>query len=710
LASAFFCCIVALIIGTILFDAAKEKIMDAAGTLKPVVDAMFAELTVLGFIGLLTFVMARTGFLSATSAQVFQTSNSASAEEIKENKDRIPEMFEKLHMMLFLVMVIFVLEVGLLIWSVKWIRKRWEAIEKIKESPEAQSKALKAYDECENMEPTNADANLFVEDAGCCQNSNIRPDTYLDYLALRAEFISPRNASNKLVDRDFDFLEYLDLALMKTLAKLITITALEWIVLLTIILVLFIIHILMDCSIEALQCVVTLVMYILAIMLVLLEAKLMKIKKALVCRPKAREFLVNEVQLSAAGSKGTNATVGTSGTVPETKDSAADEVDKPHQGESSPEGPGASSDNGSSTGAGKGAGMDPGYGTHDNGDAESSPMVASVVAPADDESTTLLVQDATLPAFLSQDQLLHLPWWAKCCGIQHFPNKHQSLFWLHEKGPAANLRFLQVVLVCLAIYIPVFAQTLASFTKEYMWVYVVFVFVAILPVPVIFYKTKTVLQLQLLVTNVEMLVDRTIVQESKLKQHSKKVLSLMSTINGLRKKAEVFKTADVVLSADSQRASLLDNADPLKKQEYESLFNVYDKDKSNALDAHEMASFLESLGIAQAGVMAQSLCDKLDLDKTGTVDKEEFVSYMLITDAINKKPENPEEVAASLFALFDENGDGDVSREEMKGKLATFGLALNDEEIAMLMRELDSDGTGLIDVVDFKDMLLKHGL
>ena len=26
--------------------------------------------------------------------------------------------------------------------------------------------ALKAYDECENMEPTNADANLFVEDAG----------------------------------------------------------------------------------------------------------------------------------------------------------------------------------------------------------------------------------------------------------------------------------------------------------------------------------------------------------------------------------------------------------------------------------------------------------------------------------------------------------------------------------------------------------------
>ena len=41
--------------------------------------------------------------------------------------------------------------------------------------------------------------------------------------------------------------------------------------------------------------------------------------------------------------------------------------------------------------------MDPGYGTHDNGDAESSPMVASVVAPADDESTTLLVQDLHAP-------------------------------------------------------------------------------------------------------------------------------------------------------------------------------------------------------------------------------------------------------------------------------------------------------------------------
>ena len=50
------------------------------------------------------------------------------------------------------------------------------------------------------------------------------------------------------------------------------------------------------------------------------------------------------------------------------------------------------------------------------------------------------------------------------------------------------------------------------------------------------------------------------------------------------------------------------------------------------------------------------------------------------------------------FAVFDKNGDGQISAEELKQVMASLGEKLNDEEVKMMISEADRDGDGQVSV------------
>jgi hypothetical protein len=63
-ANTLFVMVVVLIALSVLFELGKEALENHAHPMKEIVDALFGELTVLGFIGLLTFLTVRTGWSS----------------------------------------------------------------------------------------------------------------------------------------------------------------------------------------------------------------------------------------------------------------------------------------------------------------------------------------------------------------------------------------------------------------------------------------------------------------------------------------------------------------------------------------------------------------------------------------------------------------------------------------------------------------------
>ena len=55
-----------------------------------------------------------------------------------------------------------------------------------------------------------------------------------------------------------------------------------------------------------------------------------------------------------------------------------------------------------------------------------------------------------------------------------------------------------------------------------------------------------------------------------------------------------------------------------------------------------------------------------------------------------------------MFKELDENGDGKLSKEEvLKGYEKTFGVAINEEEVDKMFKEIDVDGNGTIDYTEF---------
>lgn len=54
-----------------------------------------------------------------------------------------------------------------------------------------------------------------------------------------------------------------------------------------------------------------------------------------------------------------------------------------------------------------------------------------------------------------------------------------------------------------------------------------------------------------------------------------------------------------------------------------------------------------------------------------------------------------------LFKEFDADQSNYLSKDELKGALASLGITLTDVQLEELMKEVDLDGNGVIDIDEF---------
>ncbi|XP_051178396.1 calmodulin-like protein 4 [Lolium perenne] len=59
------------------------------------------------------------------------------------------------------------------------------------------------------------------------------------------------------------------------------------------------------------------------------------------------------------------------------------------------------------------------------------------------------------------------------------------------------------------------------------------------------------------------------------------------------------------------------------------------------------------------------------------------------------------------FSLFDKNGDGCISLEELAAVTRSLGLEPTEQELNDMMREVDTDGNGIIDFQEFLNLIAR---
>ncbi len=136
-------------------------------------------------------------------------------------------------------------------------------------------------------------------------------------------------------------------------------------------------------------------------------------------------------------------------------------------------------------------------------------------------------------------------------------------------------------------------------------------------------------------------------------------------------------------------------------QEIKEAFNVFDKDNDGFITIKELGTVMRSLGHNPTEGELQDMIKLYDKDESGTIDFPEFLDLM----TTKMKETELEEQLIETFKVFDRDGNGLLSGQELKYVMAVVGEVLTDQEVDELIKQADVDGDGFINYQEFVKMM-----
>merc|ERR1712048_320980 len=127
-----------------------------------------------------------------------------------------------------------------------------------------------------------------------------------------------------------------------------------------------------------------------------------------------------------------------------------------------------------------------------------------------------------------------------------------------------------------------------------------------------------------------------------------------------------------------------------------------DLDHDGRLTNAELKQGIANSGIKHLGSELEKVMLSLDTDGSGSIDYSEFLAA-----AIDKKVYLQDDVCWSAFHVFDRNGDGHISVQELQQVLASGDVetAMGSKAVQQLLKDIDTDGNGTIEFSEFMAMM-----
>ncbi|KAL2485383.1 Calmodulin-like protein 5 [Abeliophyllum distichum] len=141
--------------------------------------------------------------------------------------------------------------------------------------------------------------------------------------------------------------------------------------------------------------------------------------------------------------------------------------------------------------------------------------------------------------------------------------------------------------------------------------------------------------------------------------------------------------------------------------ELKRVFEMFDQNGDGRITKKELNDSLEKMGIFIPDVELTQMIEKIDVNADGCVDIDEFdVLYQTIMDE-----KDEDEDMRDAFNVFDQNGDGFITVDELKSVLASLGLkqGRTAEDCKKMIMKVDVDGDGVVNFAEFKQMMKGGG-
>mmetsp|Transcript_56518 Transcript_56518/g.128157 ORF Transcript_56518/g.128157 Transcript_56518/m.128157 type:complete len:755 (+) Transcript_56518:129-2393(+) len=713
-ASSIFFIILALVVLTIAFDLGQDFVLESAiKQMRPVVRQLFAEMTILGFLSICTFIATNSGLLEDLS------------EIVMGDEESLIELIEKIHYTLFMVMVIFIAEVLGLLSLGNSLVKKWKQLNEV---------SIKLAGACDvdaevrlgSKLPPHVEGQTVLRPAGgkAWQAAlgkdklpeNITAREALLFWGMRREFILDRNVlpphrptpPNKRISRDFEYSNYLECALSRDLTEIVHVEANTWITVVclagtwSLLLIPLWEHTFWFCLLWVVCSYGTLLFCAWALNHVRgIELDLIDPKAAAALKVLARGGTISEAahefqsETTARPASPETGLKQKSPTVPP-------EWEKKSSFEPLQERVG-------------GASMMVDHETRNiifpDQEQEAEKM---------DEETDAGAED--VGGYISPG---HLPAWAikpdvpteKRGPLMRFlfgraPNKFHRLFVFQENGHDSHIYICRLLLVFQAIYLSILIAFVAPEAERLGHHPALFLVFGILPLLIFPALAGPMVRIACHVGAVGSYRDKSLVKSIVDGAQRKKMAKLLLTLNSVRKQMSHAKTKVATLNADMPQLP----ADEIAS--IERVFDLYDDNKTGELNHDELKGLMRSLGSEfpsdpeEEAAEVAALLQVLDEDNSGSISKQEFIAWSIASRSETLAGSNDtetdlhvDEVAKEIFDMFDEDKTGKITMKELHDGFVKFGVRVSDEDFAVLARALDKDESGDVDLKEFEGVL-----
>ncbi|KAK7400807.1 hypothetical protein VNO78_12114 [Psophocarpus tetragonolobus] len=160
----------------------------------------------------------------------------------------------------------------------------------------------------------------------------------------------------------------------------------------------------------------------------------------------------------------------------------------------------------------------------------------------------------------------------------------------------------------------------------------------------------------------------------------------------LRKPSRLF-------SRDRQNSGLKSTFLQPNADEMKQVFDKFDSNKDGKISQQEYKATMKALGMEDSIHEVPNIFRVVDLDGDGFINFKEFMEAQNMGGGVRTMD------IQSAFRTFDRNGDGKISAEEVKEMLGRLGERCSIEDCRRMVRAVDIDGDGMVDMDEFTTMM-----
>lgn len=136
--------------------------------------------------------------------------------------------------------------------------------------------------------------------------------------------------------------------------------------------------------------------------------------------------------------------------------------------------------------------------------------------------------------------------------------------------------------------------------------------------------------------------------------------------------------------------------------EWWEAFCLFDKDGNGEIDKNELGTVLRGLGQNPTNAELEDMIKDADLTGDSLINFNEFIIQMIKKE---RHTVDPNEELIEAFKVFDKDGNGFITAEELRNVMKNLGEQMSDEDCQEMLDAADIDGDNKISYKEFVEMM-----